>query len=444
MASRLCDKCGRQSADAKVCGQCKVKHYCSKDCQVADWKAGHKKECAAFKSGAKKPEKKPEGETTRFPLPSNMMQKDGTRAAQQHALAMAMLHGAPPGASRWAGEKLPYNSEQGRVIHLVVTAKEQQDWAGCVAMEEEGLRVAHKLKGHFPKGFTAIVGALGVSHEGVGNFKRAKELHEMMLEFCRGIGDKGGEGMASGNVGNCLAKQSWYQEAMKYYQREIDLSREVGSKMQEGRANGNMGLCFERMGQHAEADERFERHLELAIECGDRIGIACAYSNLGNSAYREQNYEKAVELHTKHLNISRECGDRANEARAITNLGKCRDAMGDYEEGLKLLQKRLAIARQTKDKHGELLAQANLFFFYLQSGMFREAVETGQARLALGREVGDIWAVGTSLASLAKIHYSSGHTEKALDLLQQVRRRFLCSLPVRVRAPRRRRCLLQD
>jgi hypothetical protein len=35
--------------ELKKCSQCKSVQYCSKKCQVADWKAGHKKDCETFK-----------------------------------------------------------------------------------------------------------------------------------------------------------------------------------------------------------------------------------------------------------------------------------------------------------------------------------------------------------------------------------------------------------
>jgi hypothetical protein len=45
-----CNSEDRPKTDLKRCSQCKAVHYCSKDCQVKDWKAGHKKDCALCKS----------------------------------------------------------------------------------------------------------------------------------------------------------------------------------------------------------------------------------------------------------------------------------------------------------------------------------------------------------------------------------------------------------
>lgn len=45
--AKLCDYCF-SIASLKQCSICKAMHYCSTDCQKADWKV-HKQECPSFK-----------------------------------------------------------------------------------------------------------------------------------------------------------------------------------------------------------------------------------------------------------------------------------------------------------------------------------------------------------------------------------------------------------
>jgi hypothetical protein len=49
--SGWCNYCNSEGpkSELKKCSRCKSAHYCSKKCQVADWKAGHKKKCETFK-----------------------------------------------------------------------------------------------------------------------------------------------------------------------------------------------------------------------------------------------------------------------------------------------------------------------------------------------------------------------------------------------------------
>ena len=58
-ARKTCSCCGKGSEKALMaCGACKLPRYCSQECQMKHWKAGHKKECKALCKKAKKGAKK--------------------------------------------------------------------------------------------------------------------------------------------------------------------------------------------------------------------------------------------------------------------------------------------------------------------------------------------------------------------------------------------------
>ena len=40
-----CNNCLRVQVDLKTCNGCLLARYCSKECQIAHWKKGHKEEC---------------------------------------------------------------------------------------------------------------------------------------------------------------------------------------------------------------------------------------------------------------------------------------------------------------------------------------------------------------------------------------------------------------
>ena len=43
--SSACAHCGINAPSLKACSRCKITSYCSKECQVAHWKSGHKSDC---------------------------------------------------------------------------------------------------------------------------------------------------------------------------------------------------------------------------------------------------------------------------------------------------------------------------------------------------------------------------------------------------------------
>ena len=42
---RCCHQCGATENDLKRCSQCFVARYCSRECQLIHWKAGHRDVC---------------------------------------------------------------------------------------------------------------------------------------------------------------------------------------------------------------------------------------------------------------------------------------------------------------------------------------------------------------------------------------------------------------
>lgn len=52
--SLACNHCGASSVKLSKCAGCREKQYCGKPCQVADWKAGHKRSCTSKKEDGRK------------------------------------------------------------------------------------------------------------------------------------------------------------------------------------------------------------------------------------------------------------------------------------------------------------------------------------------------------------------------------------------------------
>ncbi|KAJ7455101.1 hypothetical protein FB451DRAFT_1516727 [Mycena latifolia] len=57
VACKACDnmECSRilKKTDVKRCAGCEYQHYCSKECQVKDWRAGHRRECRIIRPPSK-------------------------------------------------------------------------------------------------------------------------------------------------------------------------------------------------------------------------------------------------------------------------------------------------------------------------------------------------------------------------------------------------------
>ena len=96
------------------------------------------------------------------------------------------------------------------------------------------------------------------------------------------MGDKVGEGMSYGNLGNAYQRLGQFKTAIQYHQRHLEIAKEVGDKAGEGASYGNLGNAYGSLGKFKTAIEYHQRHLEIAKEVGNKTEEACSLYSLGN------------------------------------------------------------------------------------------------------------------------------------------------------------------
>ena len=115
------------------CTKCRQKVYCSKACQVAGWKGGHKQECERLREGG--------GEGVGSGV-----------AALQEALRAALQ--GTTGRAR---------QRQHLVFQMMCEAFNAREYRQVVQMEEEGLAVMRELRRAWPDLAAQIYRMLGFS-----------------------------------------------------------------------------------------------------------------------------------------------------------------------------------------------------------------------------------------------------------------------------------------
>ena len=84
------------------------------------------------------------------------------------------------------------------------------------------------------------------------------------------MGDKVGQGITCGNLGNAYYSIGNFRKAIEYHERDLKISKEVGERKEERRAYTNLGNAYHYLGHFQKATEYHERHLKMSKEVGDR------------------------------------------------------------------------------------------------------------------------------------------------------------------------------
>uniref|UniRef100_A0A8C1KS92 G protein signaling modulator 1b n=1 Tax=Cyprinus carpio TaxID=7962 RepID=A0A8C1KS92_CYPCA len=297
------------------------------------------------------------------------------------------------------------------------------------------------------KTLSAIYSQLGNAYFYLKEYGKALEYHRHDLTLARTIGDRIGEGKASGNLGNTLKVLGRYDEAVVCCQRHLDISQEQGDKVGEARALYNMGNMFHAKGKQQlwgisqdpgelppdvrdtlqRATAFYEMNLSLVKELGDRAAQGRAFGNLGNTHYLLGNFVEAIKFHRERLSIAKEFGDKAAERRAYSNLGNALIFLGQFNAATEYYRKTLQLSRQLKDQVMEAQACYSLGNTYTLLQEYERAIDYHLKHLLIAQELNDrvgegraCWSLGNAYVSLENHRQALHYTRRHLDISREI------------------------
>ncbi|XP_076867588.1 G-protein-signaling modulator 1b isoform X3 [Brachyhypopomus gauderio] len=309
------------------------------------------------------------------------------------------------------------------------------DFKGGTAFFEAAVQVGTEEL----KTLSAIYSQLGNAYFYLKEYGKALEYHRHDLTLARTIGDRIGEGKASGNLGNTLKVLGRYDEAVVCCQRHLDISQEQGDKIGEARALYNIGNVFHAKGKQQlwgcpqepgdlpadiqdtlqKATAFYEMNLSLVKELGDRAAQGRAFGNLGNTHYLLGNFVEAIKFHKERLSIAKEFGDKAAERRAYSNLGNALIFLGQFNSATDYYRKTLQLSRQLKDQAMEAQACYSLGNTYTLLTQYDRAIDYHLKHLLIAQELNDRVGEGRACWSLGNAYVSLGNHRQALHYVRK-------------------------
>ena len=92
-------------------------------------------------------------------------------------------------------------AQQQRLLERLQDLQDAGNWLGVVALEHEALALARELRGADPGLAGKIHSVLGHGFHNVGDYGRAREMHEQDRAICEALGDRAGVARACANLG---------------------------------------------------------------------------------------------------------------------------------------------------------------------------------------------------------------------------------------------------
>ena len=253
-----------------------------------------------------------------------------------------------------------------------------------------------------------IQSALGSIYEKSGDFAKARELYQKILEAnpkdLTTLLAMGRVEILSGNP----------QASLDSLNRALSLAVKVDNQQQKGAILHVLGAAYFYLNKSDEALQHYKQALEIRQRLGEEKGVADSlnmiaetYDGLGKSDVAFKNYNDALQIY-------REIGDQQDVGNVLLNVGQYYDDRGKYDEALKLFKESLQIQRDVHNQDYEALCLNNIGNTYLFKGDYDNARTYFEQALQLRQKINIPGDIASTLHNLAEVSTKSGQYEQAL------------------------------
>jgi tetratricopeptide (TPR) repeat protein len=201
---------------------------------------------------------------------------------------------------------------------------------------------------------------------------------------------------AHNNLGNALANQRRFDEAMAQFQKALEV------KPSDAETHNNLGVALAGRGQFDAALNHYRRALEI------NPNFAEARNNLGFILARLGRFQEATICYRQALTTG------ANFAEVRGNLGIALAALGQFDEAIVQYQQALEIKPRYAEVHN------NLGLALQARGRMDEATTHFQQALAIKADfIQAHYNLGSAFATQGRFDEAMAHYRKALDFATQ-------------------------
>src|SRR5579862_1632053 len=212
--------------------------------------------------------------------------------------------------------------------------------------------------------------------------------YEKVLDGYQKLGDRRGEAITTGLMGNCYKKLGNYPKALELLNAALQIKREIHDRPEEGKTLSHLGLVYWEQGDYAKAIDVFDQSIAIARELKDAKLEAASLNNL-SLVYDEQgDYRKSLAQYRRALELHRSVGYEPGETDTLGNIGGVYLLLGRYSEAEKYYRDALEISRRLKLAPSETQDLGNLAQCLLGEGKIKEAIETYETAISIAHDAG--------------------------------------------------------
>jgi CHAT domain-containing protein len=236
------------------------------------------------------------------------------------------------------------------------------------------------------KGEAVTIGLMGNAYKKLGQPVKALELLQRALAMKRELGDRLEEGKTLSNLGLFYWNTSDFPKAIEYYNQASVVAKELGNKTLEATIHNNTGLVYDEIGDPRSIDE-YKRAIEL-YGSEPSAGLTDAVGNLGGWYLLHGNYTEALTYYQRALAIDEQLKSKLSIALDLQNVGLSLVGLGKSEEAIRQLDRSITLAHDAgfvKEEADSRKAKASAL---LQLGRYTEALQQYNLAIQVYQQAG--------------------------------------------------------
>jgi CHAT domain-containing protein/Tfp pilus assembly protein PilF len=218
--------------------------------------------------------------------------------------------------------------------------------------------------------------------------QQALPLFEKVLAAYREAGERLGESIVLGYIGNCHKHLGDYDKALGFLRQALAMKQELGARLETGKTLNHLGLLRWEMGDYSHAIERFSESLQIAKELDNQQLQAALLNNLSLVYDELGDYQKSLEQYERALALHRALGDRKAEGATLGNIGGVHYTLGNFRRAMTYYGQSYAISRELGLKPSQSQDLGNLALCHLELDEIPEALKLLDDALSLARQAG--------------------------------------------------------
>ncbi len=257
----------------------------------------------------------------------------------------------------------------------------------------------------------------GVQQFRRGEYPKALQTYQRVLEIRRQLGDKVGIGQTLNNLGEVYYWMSEGDKALKVLQEALTIRREINDKSGEGETLDNIGLAYFRLNQNEKGLKVLQQALAIRKQVNDKPGEGKTLSNIGLIYLSLEKHPQALENLQQALAIHEKVTDKFQKGITLQRLGGVYDK--DYSRALQWYNEAVTVNQEIGNPVAKAYALRGIGLIYFKQEKYNLAIENFQQALPIFQQIGISSIELYILESIGDSYFRQEQYDQAIKYYQQ-------------------------